>query len=201
MIIKHLSKRAQIDETTYVAPNATICGDVKIGKNCRIMHGTALIAEGGKIEIGDSCIIFENAVIRSTPKHSARIGSNVVIGPGAHVVGCIIHDNVFVATHASIFHGAELKSGSEVRINGVVHLKTILDENETVPIGWIAVGNPAQILPPDKHEEIWAIQKELNFTDTVYGVSRDTGDSTMPQITKMLSEYLGDHFDDKVIED
>jgi len=158
LLIKHLSKRAQIDETTYVAPNATICGDVKIGKNCRIMHGAALIAEGGKIEIGDSCIIFENAVIRSTPKHSARI-------------------------------------------NGVVHLKTILEENEMVPIGWVAVGNPAQILPPDKHEEIWAIQKELNFPDTVYGVSRDTGDSTMPQITKMLSEYLGDHFDDEVIED
>ena len=57
----------------------------------------------------------------------------------------------------SIFRGSELGRGSEVRINGVVHIKTVLKENQTVPIGWVAVGNPACILPPDKHEEIWGM--------------------------------------------
>lgn len=201
MIVKHLDKEPQLNETVYVAPTATICGDVTIGKDCRVMYGAVIIAEGGSIVIGDSCIIYENAVVRSTPKHSTTIGNNVLIGPGAHVVGCKVHDNVFIATHASIFHGSELRKGSEVRINGVVHLKTVLEENETVPIGWIAVGNPAQILPPDKHDEIWKMQKELNFVDTVYGVTRDDNDTMMPQITKMISNYLRTHFEDEKVDE
>jgi hypothetical protein len=41
-----------------------------------------------------------------------------------------------------------------------------------VPIGWIAVGDPPQILSPDRHDEIWAVQKPLNFPEWVYGSTR-----------------------------
>ncbi len=99
-------------------------------------------------------LYLENAVIRSNKSHSTRICNNVWVGPGSPIVGAMIHDNVFIATHTSIFHGSELRKGSEVRINGVVHIKTVLEENQTVPIGWVAVGNPASIFPPDKHDEI-----------------------------------------------
>jgi carbonic anhydrase/acetyltransferase-like protein (isoleucine patch superfamily) len=197
MLIKHSGKQPNIDKSAYIAPNATVCGDVKIGKNVRVMFGAALIAEGGSIEIGNNCIILENAVLRSTVKHSLRIGNNVLIGPNSHIVGCIIEDNVFVATGASVFHGAKLCNGSEVRINGVVHLKTVLPENETVPIGWIAVGDPVKILPPESHEEIWAVQKPLNFSKHVYGVDRKPdGEAIMPQITEMMEKALETHKDD-----
>jgi gamma-carbonic anhydrase len=43
-----------------------------------------------------------------------------------------------------------------------------------VPIGWVAVGDPARIFPPGQHEQIWAIQESLDFPGTVYGVARDT---------------------------
>jgi gamma-carbonic anhydrase len=43
-----------------------------------------------------------------------------------------------------------------------------------VPIGWVAVGDPCQILSPDRHDEIWAILRLLDFPQTVYGVSRET---------------------------
>ncbi len=109
---------------------------------------------------------MENAVIRSTDKHPTEIGSHCLIGPHAHLVGCTLEDCVFVATGASVFHGARLGYGSEVRINGVVHLRTKLPAHATVPIGWVAVGNPPQILPPDQHEAIWALQKPLNFRST-----------------------------------
>lgn len=200
MIIKHSGKSPMIDESAFIAPNAVICGDVKIGKNTRIMYGAAIVAEGGRIEIGDNCVVLENAVLRSTARHSLIIGNNVLVGPNAHVVGCTVEDNVFIATGAAVFHGAKLCKGSEVRINGVVHIKTVLPENETVPINWVAVGTPAQILPPERHDEIWAIQKTLNFPKFVYGIDRKpNGETIMPQIMESMVSALEAHKDDTVI--
>jgi carbonic anhydrase/acetyltransferase-like protein (isoleucine patch superfamily) len=163
MILTHSGKKPTIDPTAYIAPTATVCGDVSIGPNCRIMFGACIVAEGGSIKIGTHSIVLENAVVRSTSRHSARIGDHCLIGPNAHVAGCTLKDEVFVATGAAVFHGAILEARSEVRVNGVVHLKTRLPEEATVPIGWVAVGDPASILPPDQHDAIWNIQEPLNF--------------------------------------
>lgn len=200
MIVKHLQSTPEIHATTFVAPNVVVCGAVSIGKNCRIMYGATIIAEGGTIQIGDNVVIFENAVIRSTPTNSTKIGSNILIGPTAHVVGCTIEDEVFVATHSAIFHGAHLERGSEVRVGGVVHANSRLSKNDMVPIHWVAVGDPAKVFPPDQHDYIWEVQKTLNFNRTVYGVETEDGKPTMPEIIKMTTSYLGKHIDDEVIE-
>ena len=76
---------------------------------------------------------MENAVLRSTARHSLTVGNNCLIN--AHVVGCTVEDEVFIATGAAVFHSARLGKGSEVRINGVVHLKTHVADGATVPIG------------------------------------------------------------------
>ena len=202
MLIKHQSKEPIIDSTAFIAPNAVVCGDVSIGKNVCVMYGAQIIAENSPITIGDNCIILENAVIRGTDKFPVSIGNNCLIGPNSHVAGCTVEDNVFIATGAAIFHGATLKTGSEVRINGVVHIKTTLPENATVPINWIAVGNPATILSPDKHDEIWEIQKALNFPLTVYGVDRPKAGepNSMEKICKAMSDRLKSHCDNEIIK-
>lgn len=192
MLLDYKGKSPKLASSAYVAPNALVCGDVTIGENVRIMFGAQIIAENASISIGNNCIILESAVVRGTESHPVLIGNNCLIGPHAHVVGCEIGDNVFIATGASVFHGAKLDDGCEVRINGVVHLKTYLPPNTTVPIAWVAVGNPAKILSPDKHDEIWAIQKELNFPQTVYGIDRaPEGESNMEAICKIMSARLG----------
>lgn len=203
MIICHLNKKPTIDESAFIAPNAVICGDVVIGRNVRVMYGAQIIAESSPVVIGDHCIILENAVIRGTDGFPVTIGNYCLVGPNAHLAGCTIEDYVFVATGASVFHGAVLKTGSEVRINGVVHLKTILPEDATVPINWIAVGNPVKILPPDKHNEIWEVQKPLNFPLTVYGVDRPkSGEpNNMASICNVMSERLKSHCNDEVVDD
>ena len=197
MILTHLGRSPRIDPTAYVAPNAVICGDVSIGPDCRILFGAQIIAEGGSIEIGRECIVMENAVLRSGARHSLRIGNNCLIGPNAHLVGCRIEDEVFIATGAAIFHAAHLGKGSEIRVNAVVHLKTHLPAGATVPIGWIAVGDPASILPPDQHERIWAIQQPLNFPLTVYGFEREEAD--MVKITRRLAGNLASHRKDQQV--
>ena len=67
-----------------------------------------------------------------------------------------------------------------------------------MPIGLVALGDPAKILPPDRHDEIWALQEPLDFPGTVYGVARGTQD-LMRRVTERLSERLGRHRDDEVL--
>jgi carbonic anhydrase/acetyltransferase-like protein (isoleucine patch superfamily) len=195
MLIKHNDISPRVDPTAWIAPNAVICGDVTIGPGCRVMYGAQVIAEGGSITIGRECIVMENAVLRSSARHALSIGNNCLVGPNAHVVGCTIEDEVFIATGAAVFHSARVGRGSEVRINAVVHLKTRVAPGDTVPIGWVAVGDPAKILPPDDHEQIWELQKPLNFPLTVYGLERS--EVTMEKITRRLSEALGSHASDE----
>ena len=197
MILTHSGKKPSIDPTAYIAPTATVCGDVSIGAHCRIMFGACLVAEGGSIEIGTHCIVLENAVIRSTARHSARIGDHCLIGPNAHVAGCTVKDEVFIATGAAIFHAAVLEARSEVRVNGVVHLKTRLPEQATGPIGWVAVGDPASIFPPDQHDAIWNIQEPLNFPLVVYGYDRS--EANMIKITERMAKFLKSHADDQEV--
>src|SRR5499426_4785355 len=119
MLIEHAGKRPTIDATAWVAPDATLCGDVTIGPSARVLHGARLVGEaGGAIRIGRDGIIMENAVIRASAP--CTIGDHCLIGPSAHVTGATLEDEVFVATGAAIFHGAALGRGSEVRVHATV---------------------------------------------------------------------------------
>jgi carbonic anhydrase/acetyltransferase-like protein (isoleucine patch superfamily) len=200
MILEHHGKKPQIDDAAFVAPSATVCGDVSVGPGSRVMHGASIIAEGGSIEVGRNCIILENAVLRSTSRCSTVVRDNCLIGPNAHVVGCTIEANVFVATGVSLFHGCYIESECEIRVNGIVHTNSRLTRNSIVPIGWVAVGDPAEIFPPCEHEKIWSILKSLNFPMTVYGVDRPVEEpNNMPEITARLSRLYGDHMNDKEV--
>lgn len=202
MIIEHGGKRPAIHPSSRIAPNAVVCGDVTIGENCSIGFGAVLTAESGPIVIGKNVIVMDTAVLRGVKSAPLRIGDNVLVGPHAYLTGCIVEDEVFIATGATVFNLAVLKKGSEVRINGIVHLRTVLPEGATVPLGWIAVGNPASILPPEKHEEIWAIQRALDFPKTVFGVERPPeGESLMPGVMPRYAKALAHwHAQDRELE-
>lgn len=195
MLIKHLGKSPVVDSSAYVAPNAMVCGDVTIGPGVRVMFGAQIIAESGHIRIGRDCIVMENAVLRSSAAHPLSIGNHCLVGPNAHIVGAVIEDEVFLATGCAVFHGSRVCKGAEVRINGVVHLKSVVAPGATVPIGWVAVGDPAQIYPASEHDAIWKVQEPLNFPLTVYGIERR--EASMQKITSCLSKALGSHLTDE----
>jgi len=118
----------------------------------------------------------------------------VLIGPHTALFGCTIEDEVFLATGTRVFHLAVVRKGAEVRVNAVVHLKTVVPEGVTIPIGWIAVGDPARILAPDQHDAIWATQKPLDFPATAYGLARGPdGSVDMRELTRRLSESARRH--------
>lgn len=86
-----------------------------------------------------------------------------------------------------------------MRVHGTVHLRTRPGPGATVPIGCVAVGDPAARFSPNRHDEIWAVLKPLNFPEWVYGFDRDTPDVTR-HVTRRPSEALAGHAGDIVIE-
>ncbi len=200
MILEHRGKGPRIHESAYVAPNATLCGEVEIGPGSSVLFGAVLTAEGGPVRLGADCIIMENAVLRASGHHPLTLGHNVLVGPQAYLTGCTVEDNVFLAAGSRVFNGAAVGRGSEVRINGVVHLRTVLPPQSLVPIGWVAVGDPARIFAPDRHEEIDEIQRPLNFPRFVFGLERnEDGSSLMPKIAPRYCRALASHKEDREI--
>lgn len=191
MILEHQGKRPTIDPTARIAPNATICGDVTIGANTSVGFGAVIVAESGPVGIGRDCVIMDTAVIRGVRGNPVSIGDHVMVGPRACLTGCAVGDGAFLATGAAVFNGARVGRGAEVRINGLVHLRSVLPEDATVPIGWVAVGDPARILPPDQHDAIWTLQKPLDFPGYVFGVDRPPpGGSIMPDVMPRYAAFL-----------
>src|SRR5262249_38128264 len=177
-----------------------LCGAVRVGADCRILFGAVLTAEGGRVEIGARSIVMENAVIRGTARHPVSIGERALVGPRAYLSGCGVDDEAFIASGATIFNGARIGARAEVRINGIVHLRTVLAPDAVVPIGWVAVGDPAEILPPGEHDRIWSIQEGLDFPGTVFGLTRPPGgQSLMPELTRRYARALGAHRGDHVL--
>lgn len=196
MLIEHRGNVPEVDPSAYVAPTAVICGAVRVGPQARVLFGAVLTAEDGEVSVGARTVIMENALVRGRAGHPAHIGDDVLIGPHAHVNGARVADGCFIATGAALFPGAVTGADSEVRIHGVVQVNTVLPPGTTVPIGWIAVGDPAQIFPPGQHERIWAVQEGLDFPGTVYGVSRDT--PAKERMTRQ-AEWLAAHRDDRLL--
>jgi gamma-carbonic anhydrase len=197
MLVEHRDARPTIHPSAWIAPTAVICGDVHVGPDARVLWGAVVSAEDGRVELGARCVVMEHALVRGRAAHPVIVGDDVLIGPHAHVNGARIGTEAFIATGAALFPGVRVGARAEVRINGVVHVNSALPDGGLVPIGWIAVGDPAEVLPPDRHDEIWAIQRELDFPGTVYGEPR--GEDLMARVMPGQAAWFGAHRDDRVL--
>lgn len=197
MLLTHRGARPVVPESAYVAPSAVLCGNVTLGERARVLHGAVLTAEDGEIRTGADVVVMENAVVKGRADHPVLLGDSVLIGPHAHVNGATVEDEVFVATGASLFPGAVAGRGAELRINSVLHVNSRLVPGTVVPIGWIAVGEPARLFSPDQHDELWAVQREMDFTGTVY---RATPGDSMREIMARQTRFYSAHRDDRRLD-
>jgi carbonic anhydrase/acetyltransferase-like protein (isoleucine patch superfamily) len=202
MLLEHLGKRPRIDPAAYVAPTAVVCGDVTVGEGTAVMFGAVLVAQGGSITVGRDAVILENAVLRGAKRHPLDLGDRVLVGPRASLSGCTVEAQAFLATGSTVFNGARVGGDAEVRVNGVVHVNSRVPEGTVVPIGWVAVGDPAEVLPPDAHDRIWEIQRDLDFPGTVFGISRPpAGRTGLADMAPRYARALRRHEGDRLIEE
>ena len=198
MLIEHRGRAPQVHPSAYVAPTAVLCGAVHVGPEARVLFGAVLTAEDGEIRVGARSVVMESALVRGRARHPSILGEDVLVGPHAHLNGVRVGDGCFLATGAALFPGCVIGAGAEVRVHGVVQVNTVLPPDAIVPIGWVAVGDPARVFPPGQREQIWAIQESLDFPGTVYGVARGT-----PATERMSRQaaWFASHLDDRMLED
>jgi len=110
----------QIPENCFVAPNATIVGDVVMGDDCSVWFNAVIRGDVNSIRIGNKVNIQDGACIHCTyQKTTTNIGNNVSIGHHALVHGCTIADNVLIGTNSIIAAGAVVLEGTIVQAGSV----------------------------------------------------------------------------------
>ncbi len=197
MIIKHRGIEPKIDSSSYVAPTATIIGNVSIAAKTKIMFGAVINSEGSKVTIGTGSVISENAVIRATAEgnreHSIEIGDHVFIGPHSTVLGALIESSCYVATGATILHGAKICSGSVIAVGALVHANAIIPKDFFVPPYMIAVGDPVHVYNPSEKEEIARAIMGIGFSKVAFNV--DATGKTRAEIYREAADTRSREYD------
>lgn len=129
----------QFGENSYIAPNATVVGDVVLGNDCSIWFNAVIRGDVNAIRIGNKVNIQDGAVIHCTyQKTQAIVGNSVSIGHNAIVHGCTIEDHVLIGMGAIVMDNARIGSRSIIAAGAVVL------ENTVVEPGSIYAGVPAK---------------------------------------------------------
>lgn len=139
IIIPVQGKSPQIPEDCYVAENATIVGDVIMGKECSVWFNAVIRGDVHFIKMGDKVNVQDGAVIHATyQKSPTTIGNNVSIGHNAIVHGCTIKDNVLIGMGSIVMDDCVIESNSIIAAGAVVSKNTIVES------GSIYAGVPAK---------------------------------------------------------
>jgi carbonic anhydrase/acetyltransferase-like protein (isoleucine patch superfamily) len=133
------NKLPEIGEGCFVAPNATIVGDVVMGNECSIWFNAVIRGDVNYIKMGNKVNVQDGAVIHCTyEKNATNIGNNVSIGHNAIVHGCTVHDDVLIGMGAIVMDRCVINSRSIVAAGAVVLEGTIVEA------GTIYAGVPAK---------------------------------------------------------
>lgn len=133
-------------KNVYIAPNATVVGDVALSKDVNIWYGAVLRGDNGQIALGEGTNVQDNAVIHD----KTTVGKYCTIGHGAIVHGCTIGDGCLIGMGAIVLGGAVLEDGCLVGAGAVVTGKT------HAPAGSLLLGNPAKVVRSMEPEELVA---------------------------------------------
>lgn len=160
VILPVLGKEPQFGKNCFIAPNATIVGDVEMGDHCSIWFNAVIRGDVHYIKIGHQVNIQDGAVVHCTyQKNPTNIGNHVSIGHNALVHGCTIHDNVLIGM------GSIVMDRCIVHSNSIIAAGAVVLEGTIVEAGCIYAGIPAKKVK-DVSQEL--IQGEINRISNNY---------------------------------
>lgn len=139
-LARHLGKTPDIARAQWVAPNATVVGDVSLGAQSSVFYGAVLRGDIARIIVGDGSNIQDNAVVHLADDLDAVIGAWCTIGHAAIVHACTIEDECLIGMGATVLDGARIGARSIVGAGAVVTQRMI------VPPGSMVLGTPAKVV-------------------------------------------------------
>ncbi|MFF0390395.1 gamma carbonic anhydrase family protein [Kitasatospora sp. NPDC004615] len=198
--IRHRGALPQVHPSAYVAPTATLVGDVRIGPRARVMYGAVLDAEGAFVEVGEATVVCENAVLRASAvaaEQPVTLADHVCVGPHATLLGCTVRRCAYLATSASVLQEARVGAGTVVAVSALVHARTVLPDEFFVPPHCLAVGDPVRIFAPGDPAVPQAIA-ELGFAGVAFGIDAALTDrlARYERIAEVRVREFGAHLDD-----
>jgi carbonic anhydrase/acetyltransferase-like protein (isoleucine patch superfamily) len=139
LILPVLDKSPEWGEDVFIAENATIVGDVKMGDQCSVWFQAVIRGDVNSIVLGNKVNVQDGAIIHCTYQKAATvIGNNVSIGHRAMVHGCTIHDNVLIGM------GAIVMDNCVIHENCIIAAGSVVLENTIVESGSVYAGVPAK---------------------------------------------------------
>lgn len=139
MILSYKDKHPQISADAFIAPTATIIGDVTIEPGASVWYGTVVRGDLAPITIGADTNIQDNCTIHTDMNKPAIIGRHVTIGHNAVVHGCTLEERCLIGMNAVVLSGAVVKAGS------VIAAGALIKEGRTVGPFQLLAGMPAMV--------------------------------------------------------
>ena len=139
---RHLDKVPDIAHAAFVAPNATVLGDVTLGAQSSVWYGAVLRGDINSIEIGEGTNIQDLAMVHVADEYGTKIGRYCTIGHTAIIHACAIGDECLIGMGATILDGAQIGDRCIVGANALVTQRFV------APAGSMILGSPAKVVRP-----------------------------------------------------
>ena len=141
-------EKTNLPLAAFVAENATVRGDVTVGKGSSIFFGAVVRSELVPITIGENTNIQDNCILHTDAGFPLTVGSGCTIGHGAILHGCTVGDNTLIGMGTTVLNGAVI--GRDC----IVGAGSLVPQGMVIPDGSMAFGSPAKIRRPLTEEEI-----------------------------------------------
>ena len=137
----------------WIAPNASIIGDVTLEKNISVWFNATLRGDIENIHVDEGSNIQDGSVLHTDPGYPLKIGKNVTIGHLVMLHGCTIGDNSLIGI------GAVILNNTKIGRNCIIGANTLITENKVIPENSLVIGSPGKIVRQVTEEEVRLIKK------------------------------------------
>lgn len=171
------SQRPLVGAGVYVAPNASVVGNVLIYNDASIWYGAVLRGDKNHIEVGSGSNIQDRTVITTVSSletgfpADVKIGESVSVGAGSVLTSCV------VGHHTMIGEGSIIEAGVEIGANVIISPGSVVVRNTLVPAGQFWAGNPAKFVRDVTEEEIHA---QAKTAEKISESAKDHADEFLP---------------------
>ena len=148
MFLSFCGKSPRNEGAAFVAPNATVQGDVILKPGSTVWYGAVLRGDDGVLTIGENTNVQDNAVLHCDPGGQVVLGKNVTVGHSALVHGCTVGDNSLIGMHATILNHAV------VGRNCIIGAGALVPEGMVIPDNSVAVGVPARVIKTIRDDQL-----------------------------------------------
>ena len=147
----------KIHETAFIAPSASIIGDVEIGEDGNIWYGCVLRGDVNDIRIGKRTNIQDGTIVHVTKGgHGTYIGDDVTVGHAAILHACTVKSFGFVGMQACVMDGAVIEG------NAMLAAGALLTPNKRIPSGQLWAGRPAKYMRDLNEAELKEIKRSAS---------------------------------------